>query len=91
MFLTEYDAKKQRRLDRRDAFNEGLNEGHKEGLTEGRKEGLTEGFESAIMSLINIRTNDEEIIKVIMDNRGIDSTEATELLDVIKAKLGTNN
>jgi predicted transposase YdaD len=39
VLLTEYNAKHQRKLDRRDARAEGLNEG----LSRGRSEGLTRG------------------------------------------------
>jgi predicted transposase YdaD len=40
VLLTEYNAKHQRKLDRRDARAEG----HAEGILEGRAEGLTEGL-----------------------------------------------
>ena len=38
VFLTEFDAKKQRELDRRDAREEGREDGREEGRQEGRQE-----------------------------------------------------
>jgi hypothetical protein len=43
MILEEYDAEKQRRLDRRDAHAEGYDEGRSAGKTEGKAEGKAEG------------------------------------------------
>jgi flagellar biosynthesis/type III secretory pathway protein FliH len=48
VLLTEYNAKHQRKLDRRDAREEGLAEGRASGIAEGRASGLAEGRASGL-------------------------------------------
>lgn len=49
VILTEYNPKKQREMDRRDAREEGLSEGRSQGLLEGRSQGLLEGRSQGLL------------------------------------------
>jgi predicted transposase YdaD len=61
VLLTEYNAKHQRKLDRRDARAEGRAEGHAEGLTEGLSRGRSEGRTESIEHMLQRGRTPEEI------------------------------
>jgi predicted transposase YdaD len=65
VLLTEYNAKHQRKLDRRDARAEGRAEGLTEGLSRGRSEGRTEGRAESIERLLRKGKTPEEIHELL--------------------------
>ena len=69
VLLTEYDAKKQRKMDMRDAREEGRAEGRLEGRNEGRLEGHAEAQEQLfrLMKLMQDAGEGDQIIRLAND------------------------
>jgi predicted transposase YdaD len=61
VLLTEYNAKHQRKLDRRDARAEGREQGRTEGLMQGRTEGRIQGRTEMIEQMLVSGKTPEEI------------------------------
>ena len=80
MLLTEYDEERQRMLDRKDGYEEGMEAGRLEGMKAGKEAGRREGIiDGAIDMLRDLGLDEDEIMERISSKYGISREEVAAL------------